>query len=123
MMAAAQGGEAVGSGLPRWTVLLVRGDVVQVTGPRVPGAEWEGTVLVAQDDQFPHPRGRVMGVDGVGTVQVEDGLDGDPGPADPVPDPGDGGRPEPLHRPKPGRFADAGRRRAGPSRSVNVRWR
>ena len=76
--------------------------MVQIGGSGVPGAQGEDAVLVAEDDEFAHPGGWVVGVDGVGAGHVEDGLDGDPGPAGPVLDPGDGGRPEPLHGPEPG---------------------
>ena len=105
--AVGKGGEGVGPGLAGWAVLLVGGDVVEVGGSGVPGAPGEDAVPVAEDDEFAHPGGWVVGVDGVGAGHVEDGLDGDPGPAGPVLDPGDGGRPEPLHGPEPGPVAVA----------------
>ena len=44
--------------------------------PRVPGAPREHEMFVAQDDEFAHPGGWVVGVDGVGAGHVEDGLMG-----------------------------------------------
>ena len=52
VVSSAERGESVGPGLPGWTVLVVRSDVIDVAGSGVPVAPREHTVLVAQDDEF-----------------------------------------------------------------------
>ena len=123
VVSSAQGGEGVGPGLARWTVLLVGSDVIDVTSSGVPGAKGEDAVPIAQDDQLPHPRLRVVRVDGVGAGHVEDGLDGDPGPAGPVLDAGDGGRSEPLDGPEPGPVTGGPVAVFEPEQVGQARWR
>ena len=78
VMSPAQRGEVLWVGLAGWSALVGRDvgvDVVEVAGPGVAAAPGEHAVPVAEDDELAHPRWRVVLVDGVGAVEVEDRED------------------------------------------------
>ena len=78
MMSSAEGSEIARMGLARRPAVVgvdVWLDVVEVAGPSGLFAVGEDAGAVAQDDEFAHPFGWVVGVDGVGAAYVKDRTD------------------------------------------------
>jgi hypothetical protein len=83
VVSSAEGCEVVGVGLAGWSGVVVGLDVVEVAAPAGAGAVGEDAGGVAELDEVAHPGGWVVGVDRIGPVHPQDGLDGGAGVAEP----------------------------------------